>query len=90
MEDLSEALERAAQFTRFENQQRYMRWMIAMRREILQLRARDSRDSTTTESLPPGNPDSDIPRADAREPLGRRSPPSELSEPGEVAFGSAP
>jgi hypothetical protein len=53
MDDLSEALERAAQFTYFENQQRYMRWMIAMRREILRLRARDSREPKATESLSP-------------------------------------
>jgi hypothetical protein len=39
MDELAEALERAAEFTRFENGQRYMRWMIAMRREILRLQA---------------------------------------------------
>jgi hypothetical protein len=39
MDGLAEAMERAAEFTRFENQQRYMFWMIAMRREILRLQA---------------------------------------------------
>ena len=39
MDDLAEALERAAEFSRFETKQRYMLWMIAMRREILRLQA---------------------------------------------------
>jgi hypothetical protein len=55
MDDLSDALERAAQFTRFENQQRYMRWMIAMRREILRLRGRDLRQPAATDSLSAGD-----------------------------------
>ncbi|HXW75023.1 MAG TPA: hypothetical protein VEK10_09440 [Steroidobacteraceae bacterium] len=38
MDDLAEALERAADFSRFETKQRYMHWMIAMRQEILRLR----------------------------------------------------
>lgn len=39
MDDLAEALQRAADFSGFENKQRYMRWMIAMRQEILRLQA---------------------------------------------------
>ena len=65
MDDLSEALEHAAQFTRLENQQRYMRWMIAMRREILQLQARQSLELKTTEGLSAGGSDSDAPSAAA-------------------------
>ena len=39
MDDLTEALARAADFSHFETQQRYMRWMIAMREEILRLQS---------------------------------------------------
>jgi len=41
MGDLAEALQRAADFSGFETKQRYMRWMIAMRQEILRLHARE-------------------------------------------------
>jgi len=68
MDDLSEALERAAQFARFENQQRYMRWMVAMRREILRLRVFESLELTATESPSPSVSDSDAPGAPRENP----------------------
>jgi hypothetical protein len=48
MDDLAEALERAADFSRFETKQRYMHWMIAMRREILRLQAVREKPLTET------------------------------------------
>ena len=44
MDDLAEALERAAEFLWFETKQRYMRGVFAMRQEVLRLKAtRESR-----------------------------------------------
>jgi hypothetical protein len=43
MDDLTEALARAAEFSHFGTQQRYMRWMIAMRKEILRLQTMPER-----------------------------------------------